>query len=156
MPLPAEQVPHQSPELPERHAPPQQAELELSSLDHLVQGYFEAGLAPSTRWTYQSGINHFLKFCSTYRISPPIPVSQSTPCYFISSLASEALSYSTTKSYLSAIRHLHIRNNLPEPRSIPMPKLSLVERSIHKSSSKTKPRLPLGPAILQLKVRAPT
>ena len=33
--------------------------LELASLDIVVQGYFEAGLAPSTRRTYQSGINRF-------------------------------------------------------------------------------------------------
>ena len=118
---------HYHPEPSERHAPQQQTRLELASLDTVVQGYFEAGLAPSTRRTYQSGINRFYKFCTTYQIPTPLPVTQSTLCYFISALARDGLAYSTIKSYLSAVRYLHILHNLPEPRSIPMPKLSLVE-----------------------------
>ena len=83
------------PEPSERHAPQQQTRLELASLDTVVQGYFEAGLAPSTRRTYQSGINRFYKFCTTYQIPTPLPVTQSTLCYFISALARDRLAYST-------------------------------------------------------------
>ena len=116
-------------------------------MDSTVQGYFEAGLAPSTKRSYQSGINCFLGFCNSYHIHTPLPVTQSTLCYFISALAKEGLSYSTI-SYLSAVRHLHILYNLPEPKSIPMPKLSLVERGIRKSAGKAAPRLPISPDIL--------
>ena len=145
----ARQDPHHHPKPSERHAPQQQTGLELASLDSVVQGYFEAGLAPSTRKTYQSRINHFYKCCATYQIPTPLPVTQSTLCYFISALAKDRLAYSTIKSYLSAVRYLHILHNLPEPRSIPMPKLSLVEQGIRKSSHKSTPRLPIGPDILR-------
>ena len=146
----AGQDPHHHSKPSERQAPQQQTRLELTSLDSVVQGYFEAGLAPSTRKTYpyQSGINCFYKFCTTYQIPTPLPVTQSTLCYFISPLAKDRLAYSTIKSYLSAVRYIHILHNLPEPRSIPMPKLSLVELGIRKSSYKSTPRLPIGPDIL--------
>ena len=149
MPAETEQDTHRHSEPSEGHAPQQQTRLELANLDPVVQGYFEAGLAPSTRRTYQSGINRFITFCSTYRIPTPLPVSQSTLCYFILALAKEGLAYSTIKCYLSAVRHLHILHNLPEPRSAPMPKLSLVERGIRKASHTRPPRLPIGPAILR-------
>ena len=71
----------------EGYASVQQAQLELTSLDSAVQGYFEAGLAPSTKQSFQSGINRFLRFCSTYHVHTPLPVTQSTLCYFISALA---------------------------------------------------------------------
>lgn len=145
----ARQGSHLHPKTSERYAPQQQTGLELASLDTVVQGYFEAGLAPSTRRTYQSGINRFYKFCTMYRISNPLPVTQAILCYFISALAKDGLTYSTIKSYLSAVRYIHILNNLPEPRSVPMPKLSLVERGIRKSSHNRTPRLPIGPDILR-------
>ena len=58
------------------------------------------------------------------------------------------LLYSIIKSYLSAVQHLYILYNLPEPKSTPMSKLSLVEKGIHKSASKASPRLPISPDIL--------
>ena len=58
------------------------------------------------------------------------------------------LLYSIIKSYLSAVQHLYILYNLPEPKSTSMPKLSLVEKGIHKSASKASPRLPISPDIL--------
>ena len=45
------------------------------------------------------------------------------------------LSYGTIKTYLAAIRHLHISKDLPEPRSSPMPKLALEERGIRRVKS---------------------
>ena len=38
-------------------------------ISEVVQHYFENGLVPSTRRTYQAGINKFVKFCVLYSIS---------------------------------------------------------------------------------------
>ena len=73
-------------------------------------------------------------------------------CLFISHLANLGLAYATIKTYLAAIRHLHISMDLPEPRSTPMPKLALVERGIRRMKSSersTKNRLPITPEILR-------
>ena len=43
-----------------RHADQRQTGLDISSLEGDVQRYFENGLAPSTRRTYQAGINKFV------------------------------------------------------------------------------------------------
>ena len=116
-----------------------------------VQRYFENGLAPSTRKTYQAGINKFVKFCTLYNIINPLPVSQSLLCSYISHLANSGLAFGTIKTYLAAIRYLQISQDLPEPRADPMPKLSLVQRGIKRSrlQSAGKPRLPITPAILR-------
>jgi len=97
-------------------------------LEKDVQRYFENGLAAATKRTYQAGINKFVKFCNSYNVSSPLPVSQSLLCFYISHLANSGLSYNTIKTYLSAIRYLQIANDFPEPRAVPMPKLNLVER----------------------------
>ena len=62
------------------------------------------------------------------------------------------LAYGTIKTYLSAIRYLHIANDLPEPRSRPMPKLALVEKGIRRLKSRESPqrvRLPITPGMLR-------
>ena len=108
------------------HADQQQAGLDVSSLERDVQRYFEHGLAASTRRTYQAGINKFANFCASYNISHPLPVSQTVLCLFISHLANLGLAYATIKTYLAAIRHLHISMDLPEPRLTTMPKLAWI------------------------------
>ena len=117
-----------------------------------VQKYFELGLAVSTKKTYRAGINKFVQLCASYNIASPLPVSQSVLCLFISHLANVGLSYGTIKTYLASVRHLQISMNLPEPRSVPMPKLALVERGIRHlgaSSRRTRSRLPIIPCILR-------
>ena len=84
-------------------------------------------------------------------IQTPLPVSQSLLCLFTSFLA-KGLSYGTIKTYLSAVRYLHIANDYPELEVALMPKLKLVERGIRKINSKDfcgRQRLPITPSILQ-------
>ena len=111
--------------------------------------------------TYQAGMKKLSQFCVLHCISNPLPVSQSVLCLFISYLANQGLVCSTIKTYLSAVRYLHILNGLPEPRANPMPKLTLVERGIRRaraSEESKRLRLPITPTILrQLKsLWAPT
>ena len=81
-------------------------------------------------------------------------MSQSVLCLFITYLANlhVGLANGTIRTYLAAIRYLHILRDLPEPRSIPMPKLSLVERGIQRMKSSKlsgQQRLPITPSILR-------
>ena len=85
-----------------------------------VQQYFERGLAPSTRKTYQGGINKFVKFCALYNISSLLPVSQSLLCSYISHLANSGLAYGTIKTYLAAIRYLQISQDFPDEDLCPV------------------------------------
>ena len=136
----------------DRHVDQTETRLDLTVLEKGVQRYFENGLAAGTRRTYQAGINKFIKFCNSYNVSSPLPVSVSVLYSYISHLANSGLSYSTIKTYLSAIRYLQIANDFLEPRVVPMPKLNLVERGIHHVRSEqpnSKQRLPIAPSILQ-------
>ena len=120
-------------------------------MDRDVQFYFERGLAPSTCRTYRAGINRFLKFCTAHHAQAPLPVSQSLLCYYITFLAKSGLAYGTIKTYLSAVRYLHVANDLVDPAAVPMPKMKMVANGIRKvqaTSSHQKPRLPITPTIL--------
>jgi len=140
----------------DRHVDQTETRLDLTILKKDVQRYFENGLAAATRRIYQAGINKFVKFCNCYNVSSPLPVSQSLLCFYISHLANSGLSYNTIQTYLSAIWYLQIANDFLEPWAVPMLKLNLVERGIHRARSKepnSKPHLPITLSILcQLQV----
>ena len=86
-----------------------------------------------------------------YKIANPLPVSQHLLCLFISHLHMCGLSHATIKTYLSAVRHMHIANGLKEPKIAQMPKLKLVEKGIKRRGAETctkRERLPITPSIL--------
>ena len=80
---------------------------------------------------------------------PHLPASEETIALFISYLGSEKVSYKTIKSYLSAVRHLHISFGLPfvgiSPRS------HLLIRGIKRTQgdARVRSRLPITPTILR-------
>ena len=127
--------------------------MDVTTLEADVQRYFEQGLAQSTQKTYKSGIKKFYEFCA--RLPPQfvsLPITQSMLCLYVSYLARSGLSYSTINSYLSALRHLHILHNFPEPQQAAWQKFMLVKRGIRKEkaiSHPQKPRLPITPDILR-------
>ena len=91
------------------------------------------------------------QFCYIYSVTNPLPVSQSPLCSYISYLAKSGLAYASTRTYLSAVRHLQISVGLPVSYLAHMPKLSLVERGIRRSKSlqAERTRLPMTPGILR-------
>ena len=95
------------------------------------------GVAPSTRRTYQSGINRFQEFCSTFSL-PPLPASPLTLRYFCAHI-STTVCHTTVKLYLSAIRLHHIEHNHPDPTHDTL--LQYVVKGIKRSqSAPTRPR----------------
>ena len=89
-------------------------ELDIPSLDRLVESYFRSGLAPSTRHSYTSAKRRFLSFCDVSK-STPLPVTEQLLCRYVSFLAEQGLSSKSIKLYLSAVCHLQISINLQDP-----------------------------------------
>ena len=81
-----------------------------------VQQYFEQGLAPSTRRSYDAAMRRFHTFCVKYNVVSPFPVSEYTLCCFAAYLAEEGLAPQTAKSYLAAVRNMQLSLGLPDPR----------------------------------------
>ena len=65
-----------------------------------------------------------------------IPASEQKLCQFVSSLAIQSLCYNTIKSYLAAIRHLHIAKGYGDPHIHDMARLEQVLKGIKAVQSK--------------------
>ena len=71
------------------------------------------GVAPSTRQTYNSGINLYLNFCTRFNIQP-YPASNLTLQFFCTDL-SRHISYKSIKVYLAGIRLAHLELGHSDP-----------------------------------------
>ena len=119
-----------------------------------VQQYFQAGLAPSTQKSYQGAIRRFYKFCTTYSINTPFPLSEQLLCSYAAFLADQGLASQTIKSYLSALRNLQLTLGLPDPREkSSMPILKRVQAGIRRIRYQKGPpsriRLPITAHLLK-------
>ena len=116
-----------------------------------MEYYFQNGLAASTQRSYNSGKRRYLKFCRI-KGSAPVPTSEHQLCQFVAFLANEKLCHNTIKSYLAAIRHLHIAEGAGDPGMSNMPRLEQVVKGVKatqvKEGKKVKARLPITPELL--------
>ena len=119
-----------------------------------VQRYFQDGLAPSTRRTYDSAMRKFSTFCEHYHVTDPFPVSEFLLCAFAAYMADSGLTPQTVKSYLSAIRNTQLSLGLPDPReqsSLPM--LKRVQAGISRArlgrGHPSRVRLPITATLLR-------
>jgi len=94
----------------------QASRLDINSLAPSVQQYFQHGLAPSTRKSYQAAMKCFRSFCGVYNIFTPFSVTEQLLCSFAAFLADQGLAPQTVKPYLSAVRNSQISLGLPDPR----------------------------------------
>ena len=112
-----------------------------------MEHFFRNGLAPSTQKTYNSGKKRYLQFCKD-KSTLPLPASEEQLCQFVSSLAIQSLCHNTIKSYLAAIRHLHIAEGYGDPHVHNMARLEQVLKGIKAVQSKgpkRTERLPITP-----------
>ncbi len=124
-----------------------QARLDLQALDRSVEFYFQNGLASSTQKAYNSAKKRYIQFCSGRGLTP-LPASEDQLCQFASSLANQKLCHSSIKSYLAAIRHLHIAERYGDPNISSMARLEQVLKgikSVQSKGPKTISRLPITP-----------
>ena len=109
-----------------------------------------SGLSKATHLSYSSGQRCFIDFCLQFGLSNPdnsiLPASDVTILRFISYLS---LSYqpSTVKSYLSAVRSLHVMLGLDNP-FVNNPRIQLVLRGIKRlQGNNRRLRRPITPEL---------
>ena len=83
----------------------------------------------------------------------PVPASEAVLCRFVAFLGREGLKHRTIKSYLSAVRHLHIAEGVPDPFQLSRHRLEYVLRGVKRCKSEKgsegRERLPISPDILR-------
>jgi len=126
-------------------------QLDITLLHRKAAHFLTNGLALSTRTTYIAGQHRYLNFCQAIK-AIPIPASEQTLLLFATHLADSSITYSTIKVYISAIRHMHVREGLHEDFSTQLtPRLHLTLKGIQKSqaTSSQRTRLPITLKIMQ-------
>ena len=119
-----------------------------------VQCYFQEGLAPSTRRTYNAVMKRFYSFCTHSNIFTPFLVTEYLLCCFAAHLADQDLVPQTVKGYLAAVRNTQNSLNFPDPRDqSSMPVLKQVQMGIQRVRSGRGPpsrsRLPITATVLE-------
>ena len=104
-------------------------------------------------------MHRFFKFCTTFNITSPFPLSEHLLCAYAAYLADQHLAPQTIKSYLSALRSWQISLGLPDPRdNSSLPMLKRVQAGINRMRSlrgtPTKVRLPITSHLLRRIKRA--
>jgi hypothetical protein len=107
---------------------------------------FDNSLKMSTKKTYTSAQNRFLRFCNEYNFIA-YPVSETTLLYYISYLFKEGLKGNSIRVYLSAIRNLNIMHDCPPP--VHTPKILLALKGAVTLSAPPTRKLPITFDILQ-------
>uniref|UniRef100_A0A1X7VKM6 Core-binding (CB) domain-containing protein n=1 Tax=Amphimedon queenslandica TaxID=400682 RepID=A0A1X7VKM6_AMPQE len=114
------------------HALRQGAQLDVSSLERAVQGFFSLGLAQSSKSSYSTAQKRYLSFCASLQLCP-LPLSERSLCLFAAYLANQGFQSRSIASYLSALRHLQIAAGLQAPPTDSWPWLHYVTRGIKRS-----------------------
>ena len=112
-----------------------QTGLDISALEQSVEYYFQQGLAPSSKRVYKSAKDRFISFCEKFHFNP-LPVTKTLLCQYVSYLATQNIMHSSIKVYLSAIRHLHIENHMPDPHISSMVRLEQVVKGMKRDQAR--------------------
>ena len=81
--------------------------MDLHFLQLKAQEFYNSGLATTTRSTYSAGQQRYTTFCREVAV-PPMPASEAMLILFVSYLATQSITHTTIKVYLSAVRHMHV------------------------------------------------
>ena len=121
--------------------------LAVQNLERISGHLIKDSIVDSTRRSYATGQSNYLSFCSRFNIQP-LPASEQQLILFTAD-RSQQLSYSTIRSYLSAVRFLHIPNGFGDPLTVKL-QLELLLRGVRKRKPGSQDkRLPITPLILE-------
>ena len=90
-----------------------QTGMAVTRLESIGEGLIRDSLTVSSHRAYQAAQKAFLQFCSALQL-PALPTSEQVLLLFIADL-SQRVCHGTVRSYLSAIRHMHLSAGLPDP-----------------------------------------
>ena len=124
------------------------ARLALRDVEESFHFFLQKGLANSAKRCYESGQRQYFTFCDKVNFSP-LPASEDSIALFISYLGSEKVSSKTIKSYLAAVRHLHILFGLSFFGLSPRSHLLIRDRKCTQGNTAVRPRLPSTPLVLR-------
>ena len=97
---------------------------------------------------YGTAQKQFLQFCQKFAV-PPLPASEQTLILFTADM-SQRVCYTSARSYLSAVRHLHIANGYGDPLKGAL-QLELVLKGLKRKKPKGQDtRLPITPLVLKI------
>ena len=123
-----------------------QSSLAASGLTHEVACLAAAAIAPSSRRTYSASEAKYIEFCTRYNCAA-LPGTDIVLSYYAASLT-RSLRPSSVRTYMSAIRNLHMELGLDYP-SGPACLLSRVMKGVGRSTGGTRTRLPITTPILR-------
>ncbi len=83
-------------------------------MDGAVRTLTSLALSPSTDRYYQSGVHHYLAFCTRYG-QTGFPLAEQVLCSFVAFLVQEGLSYGCIRQYLCSLRHHQLIAGGPDP-----------------------------------------
>ncbi len=125
--------------------------LALIDLERITRGLIKDSLAPSSRLAYDSAQSAYSRFCSMLGLQS-YPASDVLVLYVAD--LSQRVCPSTIRSYLSAIRHVHLERGLQDPMA-GKTRLELALKGSRRQRPRTGyPRLPITPMILKAIGRA--
>ena len=105
-------------------------------------------VAASTRRSYNSAQQQYYHFCQSIGFRPCVPATEHVLILFVTHLAQKCC-HSTIRSYLSAVRFLHIVNGQCDPLQGKL-RLEQLLKGVKRIKPKASdPRLPITPFILQ-------
>ena len=106
----------------------------------------QLGIASSTARSYRSAQNRYTDFCRKLGLTP-VPATEQVLILFVAELA-QSVAHATIRSYLSAVRNLHITKGWPDPL-VGTLRLELVLKGVKRvKASPAKIKLPITPLIL--------
>jgi hypothetical protein len=117
-------------------------------LEGIAQGLIADSLAVSSQRSYASAQANFSRFCGSLGI-PACPASEQVLLLFVADM-SQRVCHSTIRSYLSAVRHLHLARGFQDPLA-GTTRLDLALKGLRKRKPRSRdPRLPITPWVLSV------
>ncbi len=117
----------------------------IAGVDDRVESLLSTALRPSTRRTYSSAQNRYLKFCQLFNI-PPLPATELTLLRFISHI-SLTVSPNSIPVYLSAVRSLHVYHSFSPP-PLTVPRVQLIIKSLNNLAPEVRQATPITFSLL--------
>ncbi len=146
--LPWVTPPHSHPGITEEAADIGSPGLVVARLEGIAQGLVQDSRAASSQRAYHTAQKSFGSFCASLGI-PAVPASEHLLLLYVAHL-SQHVCHATVRSYLSAIRHLHLSHGFQDPLK-QSGQLELALKGLKRRKPRTADsRLPITPFTLSI------